>query len=79
MQIIRIILAGAWLGVCSIAAMGGAYFILHSPAPGWEHFVRLRQFARSTIRLFAQLEQIMQQLERRPDAAQQQEQQQQSD
>ena len=54
---------------------GGAYFILHSPAPGWEHFVRIRQYARSTIRLFAQLEQIIQQLERRPA----QEQQQQSD
>ena len=75
MNCFRIILGGAWVGACSIAAIGGAYLIMHSPAPWWEHIgngiVRIGQYARATIRISAQLEPIIQQLEQRPAEQQQ--------
>ena len=63
MNCFRIILSSAWVGACSIAAFGGAYWIMHAPAPGWEHIGNVVRFARATIRISARLEPIIQQIE----------------
>ena len=76
MQIIRVILASAWVGLSSIAVVGGAYLIMRCPAPEWDHFVRLGRFCCATIRLFGQIDQILEQLDHRPDNDQHQDNQQ---
>ena len=60
MQIIRIILASAWVGISSIAVVGGAYVIMRSPPPEWIQVVR---FGRSTIRLIDRIVKILEQLD----------------
>ena len=60
MQIIRIILASAWVGISSIAVVSGAYVIMQSPPFEWIQVVR---FGRSTIRLIGRIDQILEQLD----------------
>lgn len=64
MSYCRIILSSAWVGACSLAAFGGAYWIMHAQPPVWEHIGwNVVRFARASIRISARIEPIIQQIE----------------
>ena len=63
MPIISATLVCVWVGISSLAMVGGVY-LMRCPPPEWDHFVRLGRFGRATIRRIGQIDQILDQLGR---------------